>query len=205
MNSVFSAVRLSSCGPSRCTLYWPNAVTCAATLPAVRLPPLQSGQRCFSNHMAMPLSVKPFTPSSRTAACQATAFGLENTAFTEALSSAPAMEQTSLAFTIAEQMSPETAGAIASVLGPFFSISTILMILRIVTTWYPEIDGSKLPWSAVFFPTEWILAPSRKVIPPQFGVDVSPIVWVAIISFLNEILIGPQGILNLIIREQLAT
>jgi YggT family protein len=33
------------------------------------------------------------------------------------------------------------------------------------------------------------------------GVDVTPIVWVGLISFLNEILLGPQGILMLIQRQ----
>ena len=33
------------------------------------------------------------------------------------------------------------------------------------------------------------------------GVDVSPIVWVALLSFVNEILLGPQGILNLLQRK----
>lgn len=109
-----------------------------------------------------------------------------------------------LVYTLSEQMNPETASAISNVLGPVFSVATLLMILRIVTTWYPETDETKLPWSIVYLPTEWILKPTRKVVPPSFGVDISPIVWVAIISFLNEILLGPQGILNLIIREQLA-
>jgi YggT family protein len=30
------------------------------------------------------------------------------------------------------------------------------------------------------------------------GVDVSPIVWVALLSFLNEILLGKQGLLILL-------
>ena len=106
---------------------------------------------------------------------------------------------------MADQMSPETASTISAVLGPLFAVGTLLMVIRIVTTWYPETDLTKLPWSLVYLPTEWILIPTRQVVPPQFGVDVSPIVWVAIISFLNEILLGPQGILNLIIRQQLAS
>jgi YggT family protein len=121
----------------------------------------------------------------------------------DALSGLASGELPSLVATVAD-ISPETAGTIAAVLGPVFAVGTLLMVIRIVTTWYPQIEGGKLPWVLVFLPTEWLLVQTRKVVPPQFGVDVSPIVWVAVISFLNEILLGPQGILNLIQREQLA-
>ena len=33
------------------------------------------------------------------------------------------------------------------------------------------------------------------------GVDVSPIVWVALTSFLNEILVGKQGLLVLLAQK----
>ena len=75
------------------------------------------------------------------------------------------------------------------------------MIVRIVFSWYPQIDGRKLPWSIAFAPTEPVLAPTRRAIPPVGGVDISPIVWVAVLSFMNEILLGPQGILNLLQRK----
>ncbi|KIZ05778.1 hypothetical protein MNEG_2177 [Monoraphidium neglectum] len=68
-------------------------------------------------------------------------------------------------------------------------------------TWYPSIDGTKLPWLVAYGPTEPILKATRKVIPLVGGVDVTPIVWVGLISFLNEILLGPQGILMLIQRQ----
>ena len=42
---------------------------------------------------------------------------------------------------------------------------------------------------------------TRKVVPPFNGLDVSPIVWVALLSFVSEILTGPQGILSLIERK----
>ena len=44
------------------------------------------------------------------------------------------------------------------------------------------------------------MAPLRKAVPPVGGVDVSPIIGVAVVSFLNEILLGPQGILKLLQR-----
>jgi YggT family protein len=94
-----------------------------------------------------------------------------------------------------------TAGAIAAILRPTLSIGSLLMIVRIVLTWYPEVDAKKLPWSIAYAPTEPLLAATRKVVKPFNGLDVSPIVWVAILSFLSEILTGPQGILSLIQRK----
>lgn len=95
-------------------------------------------------------------------------------------------------------MDAQTAKLLASVLQPTLALSSILMIVRIPMTWYPNIDGTKWPWNLVYIPTEPILGPTRKIIQPVGGVDISPIVWVAVLSFLNEILLGPQGILNLL-------
>ena len=95
----------------------------------------------------------------------------------------------------------KTAGTIAKFLGPLLTIGQLLMIVRIVLTWYPNINGGKLPWSIAVKPTEPVLAPTRKVIPIVGGLDVTPIVWVAFLSFSNEILLGPQGILNLLQRK----
>ena len=50
-------------------------------------------------------------------------------------------------------------------------------------------------------PAEPLLVATRKVVPPFNGLDVSPIVWVALLSFVSEILTGPQGILSLIERK----
>ena len=73
----------------------------------------------------------------------------------------------------------------------------LLFIFRIVLTWYPQAELSKFPFSLAVFPTEFILSPTRKLIPPIGGVDISPIIWVAIISFVREILLGQQGLLTL--------
>lgn len=95
----------------------------------------------------------------------------------------------------------ETASTLALVLKPTLSVYSLLMIVRIVMTWYPEIDGKSFPWSIAYNSTEGLLEGTRKVVKPFNGLDVSPIVWVAILSFLGEILTGPQGILNLIARK----
>ncbi len=100
-------------------------------------------------------------------------------------------------------LDPEGAKAASAVLGPLFAVSTILFIVRIVMTWYPSVPYTKLPWVVVYAPTEPLLKPTRAMIPPVGGVDVSPIVWVMTISFMNEILLGKQGLLVLLSNKQL--
>jgi hypothetical protein len=45
------------------------------------------------------------------------------------------------------------ARTLSAVLRPVLSLSSLLMIVRIVLSWYPEIDGSKMPWAAAVKPT----------------------------------------------------
>ena len=66
-------------------------------------------------------------------------------------------------------------------------------------TWYPKIDTSKGFWLLVLVPTSAILKLTKKVIPPIGGVDVTPVIWIGIISFLREILVGQQGLIKLAI------
>jgi hypothetical protein len=62
-------------------------------------------------------------------------------------------------------------------------------------------DLNAFPYNIAAWPTETILKGTRKVIPPVAGVDITPIVWVAIISFFSEILLGPQGLLTIIQKK----
>ena len=89
-----------------------------------------------------------------------------------------------------------TTPAIAALgLGLFFGLMILLFIFRIVLTWYPQIDLSKFPFSLIALPTEPFLIPTRKLIPPLGGVDISPIIWVGVFSLLRELLVGQQGLL----------
>lgn len=47
----------------------------------------------------------------------------------------------------------KTAGALSLVLKPTLSIASLLMIVRIVMSWYPEIDGKTMPWTIAYTPT----------------------------------------------------
>jgi YggT family protein len=77
-------------------------------------------------------------------------------------------------------------------------LMSLLLIFRIVLTWYPQINLNQFPVCLVAWPTEPLLAPLRKVIPPMGGVDITPIVWFGIFSLLREFLVGQQGILKML-------
>lgn len=83
------------------------------------------------------------------------------------------------------------------ILGPLVGLMTLLFIFRIVLTWYPQIDLNRLPFNLIAWPTEPFLVPSRKIVPPIGGVDITPIVWVGIFSLVREILLGQQGLLTM--------
>lgn len=85
-------------------------------------------------------------------------------------------------------------------IGIFLALMTLLFIFRIVLTWYPQIELHRFPFSVILIPTEPFLSPTRKLIPPLGGVDISPIIWVGIVSLLREVLIGQQGLLTLLMR-----
>ena len=80
---------------------------------------------------------------------------------------------------------------------------TLLFLFRIVLTWYPQIDLSQGAMRLIGGPTEFLLALTRRVIAPIGGVDVTPVIWVGLISLVRELLVGQQGLLTLaLLRSQ---
>ncbi|XP_073294594.1 protein COFACTOR ASSEMBLY OF COMPLEX C SUBUNIT B CCB3, chloroplastic-like [Primulina huaijiensis] len=99
-------------------------------------------------------------------------------------------------------LDPATAKLAIGFLGPFFSAFGFLFVLRIVMSWYPKLPVEKFPYVVAYAPTEPLLVQTRKFIPPVGGVDVTPVVWFGLVSFLSEILVGPQGLLVLLSQQQ---
>jgi len=88
------------------------------------------------------------------------------------------------------------------VLGLFLGLMILLFIMRIVLTWYPQIDLNRLPFNLVAWPTEPFLVPLRKLVPPIGGVDITPVIWVGIFSLVRELLLGQQGLLRMAAQLQ---
>lgn len=87
------------------------------------------------------------------------------------------------------------------VLDPLLNLGQFVMLLRVIISWYPEAKLSEFPYTIIAVPTEPVLRVTRALVPPAFGVDVSPIVWIAILSFIREILFGQQGLVNLVLSS----
>ncbi len=82
-------------------------------------------------------------------------------------------------------------------LGIFLSYLTVVFLIRLILTWYPNIELNKGLWLFISIPSSSILNLTRKLIPPIGGVDVGPVIWIGVISFLREILVGQQGLIKL--------
>ena len=89
-------------------------------------------------------------------------------------------------------------------LGILLSFLTLAFLIRLILTWYPKVNLNKGFWFLIAMPTSFILNFTRKIIPPIGGVDVGPVVWVGIISFLREILVGQQGLIKLAIASSVS-
>ena len=89
-------------------------------------------------------------------------------------------------------------------LGILLSFLTLVFLVRLILTWYPKVDLNKGFWLLIAIPTNSILNFTRKLIPPIGGVDVGPVIWIGIISFLREILVGQQGLIKLAIQKSIS-
>ena len=88
-------------------------------------------------------------------------------------------------------------------LGIFLSYLTVVFLIRLILTWYPKIELNKGLWLFISIPSSSILNLTRKLIPPIGGVDVGPVIWIGVISFLREILVGQQGLLKLALNTHI--
>ena len=88
-------------------------------------------------------------------------------------------------------------------LGIALSYLTVVFLIRLILTWYPKIELNKGLWLFISIPSSSILNLTRKLIPPIGGVDVGPVIWIGVISFLREILVGQQGLLKLALHAHI--
>ena len=90
------------------------------------------------------------------------------------------------------------------VLGLLLAALTLAFLLRIVLTWYPQVDLKQGAWPLIAWPTEPVLSLTRRVVAPIGGVDVTPVIWVGLLSLMRELLVGQQGLLSQVLMRSQA-
>ena len=90
------------------------------------------------------------------------------------------------------------------VLGLLLAALTLAFLLRIVLTWYPQVDLKQGAWPLIAWPTEPVLSLTRRVVAPIGGGDVTPVIWVGLLSLLRELLVGQQGLLSQVLMRSQA-
>ncbi|KAG9131546.1 hypothetical protein Leryth_025517 [Lithospermum erythrorhizon] len=85
-----------------------------------------------------------------------------------------------------------TVKTLIGLLGPFLSAFGFLFILRIVMSWYPKLPVEKFPYVIAYVPMNPFLPAANSTTCRGRRYSV---LWFGLLSFLNEILVGPQGLL----------
>jgi YggT family protein len=79
---------------------------------------------------------------------------------------------------------------IASSLAQFLQIYIVLLIIRILLTWFPTVEWSTAPFSWLSQITDPYLNLFRSIIPPLGGMDFSPMLAILLLQVVSGIVPG---------------
>lgn len=71
-------------------------------------------------------------------------------------------------------------------LATFITIYSSLLIIRVLLTWFPQINWYNQPFAALSQITDPYLNLFRSIIPPLGGMDFSPMVAILLLQFLGS-------------------
>ncbi|MEH1889632.1 MAG: YggT family protein [Nostoc sp.] len=78
-------------------------------------------------------------------------------------------------------------------LATFIQIYTVLLIIRVLLTWFPTINWYNQPFSALSQITDPYLDLFRRIIPPLGGMDFSPMLAIILLQLLSGLIGGLQA------------
>jgi YggT family protein len=81
-------------------------------------------------------------------------------------------------------------GLLANTLSTFLQIYVALMIIRVLLSWFPNINWYDPPFSILSQLTDPYLNLFRSIIPPLGGIDFSPMIAFFVLQFGSQFLIG---------------
>ncbi|HIK18665.1 MAG TPA: YggT family protein [Leptolyngbyaceae cyanobacterium M33_DOE_097] len=75
---------------------------------------------------------------------------------------------------------------LVSTLSTFLTIYTLLLFIRILLSWFPNVDWYNQPFAALSQITDPYLNVFRSFIPPLGGIDFSPILAFMLLQFVQR-------------------
>lgn len=84
----------------------------------------------------------------------------------------------------------DSMSSIASSLSIFLWIYSMMLIVRVLLTWFPTINWSTPPFSILSELTDPYLNLFRRIIPPIGGFDLSPILALFVLQFVSRAIAG---------------
>jgi len=82
---------------------------------------------------------------------------------------------------------------LASTLAQFCNIYFVLLIVRVLLSWFPSINWFDPPFSLLSQVTDPYLNIFRSIIPPLGGLDFSPILAILLLQVLSGVFTGLQA------------
>lgn len=82
----------------------------------------------------------------------------------------------------------DLVGLVIRTLGTFIAIYTILLVIRVLLTWFPTINWFDQPFAALRQITDPYLDLFRSFIPPLGGIDFSPILAIMLLQLLGRLI-----------------
>ena len=70
-----------------------------------------------------------------------------------------------------------------------FQLIYIILVLRILLTWFPNVDWWKQPFKFMHDFSEPFFAPFRKLIPSFGGIDISPIIAFFVLQLVFDLVL----------------
>lgn len=91
---------------------------------------------------------------------------------------------------LAQVYAADSLGLITNTVSTTISIYTGLLIVRVLLTWFPNIDWYNQPFAALSQITDPYLNLFRQFIPPLGGMDISPILAIFLLQIVGSLIPG---------------
>ena len=75
----------------------------------------------------------------------------------------------------------------------FFQLLQLVIIIRLLLTWFPNVNWYNQPFRFLRDVTDPLLEPFRRMIPPLGGIDFSPIVLFIVLNMVESVVLRFVG------------